>query len=105
MKITIIGTTSYRSMMLEHSKELQEGGHEVNIPAFSDHSNLDVLEVCVHNRDIICWADEVHIFWNQRSIGTIFNFGMCFALEKPVRIIYMGEKTLKNVMEKYQDRL
>ena len=32
-------------------------------------------------------ADEVHIYWNSSSKGTLFDIGMTFALGKQVKLI------------------
>ena len=102
MNITIIGSSQFRDKMEEHRKKLEAQKHHVKIPAFDDHPELDGLGVCKHNRALIEWADEVHIIWDRRSIGTIFDFGMAFALRKPVRIIYLEPKTFENVMVKWE---
>ena len=104
MKITIIGTTSYQGKMKRHKKLQMKQGHEVKIPAFDNHPELDDLGVCLHNLEKIKGADEVHMFWDQRSVGTVFDFGMCFALNKPLKIFYMEEKTFRGVMEKYANK-
>lgn len=102
-KVTIIGSSQYRDKFFEHKTTLESSGdYEVTIPAFDDHKDLDELGVCEFNRAAIEWADEVHIIWDQRSVGTIFDFGMAFALRKPVHIIYMESKTFRGVMEKYE---
>lgn len=101
MKVTIIGTASYKEKMLQHKEDLEKLGYEVKMPAFDDFPNLDDFGVCKYNRELIEWADEMHLFWDQRSVGLVFDFGMCFALRKKVRIIYMESKTLRGVMEKY----
>ena len=102
MKIIIIGTTCYREKMEEYRAKMETFGHEVQIPAFDD-TNMNELELCQFNRGLIEWSDEAHIFWDQRSSGTIFDFGMCFALRKPIKIIYMETKTFKGVMEMYSE--
>ena len=101
MKITIIGTTAYQDRMSQHKTELNSQGHQVKIPAFDNMPNLDEIGVCTYNLNAIKWADEIHIFWDQRSIGTIFDFGMVFALNKPISIIYLQPKTFANLMRKY----
>ena len=88
MIITIIGTTSYKNKMLAHKRDLEGNGDTVLIPAFDDKPELDDLGVCQYNRELIEKADEVHMFWDQRSVGTIFDFGMVFALRKPFRQYY-----------------
>jgi len=101
VKITIIGTTSYKEKMLAHKAQMEAEGHEVSIPAFDDYPKFDDLAVCEYNRGLVESADEIHLFWDQRSVGTVFDFGMCFALRKPLRVIYMEQKTFRGVMEKY----
>jgi len=101
-KIIIIGSTQYFDKIVEHQKKLEALGHIVLIPAFDDHKELDELGVCFHNRKKIKEADEVHVIWDQRSMGTIFDFGMAFALNKPIKIIYLEPKTFAGVMTKYE---
>jgi nucleoside 2-deoxyribosyltransferase len=102
MKITLIGSTQYRDRFLSLKADLESQGHEVKIPAFDDHKDLDDLGVCEYNRSLIEWADEVHMIWDRRSTGTIFDFGMTFALRKPFKIEYLEPKTFENVMKKYE---
>jgi hypothetical protein len=102
MKVTIIGSSQYQQKFLDYKKELEEQGYEVKIPAFDSHPELDDLGVCKYNREAIKWADRIDIIWDQRSLGTVFDFGMTFMLEKPVKIVYMEKKTLRGVMEKYE---
>ena len=102
MKITIIGSTQYKQKFIDLKASLESEGHKVRIPAFDDHPTLNELGVCLHNRELIEWADEVHLIWDQRSTGTIFDFGMCFMAQKPLVIEYLEPKTFKNVMLKYE---
>lgn len=104
MKITIIGSTQYLDKILKHKAELEKHGHEVSIPAFDD-SELDELELCEHNRDLIKQSDRVDIIWDGRSPGTIFDFGQAFAFEKPVRVVYLEPKTFSGVMKKYETKM
>lgn len=101
-KVVIIGSTQYKQKIEKHRRKLKRKGDTVRIPAFDDHKELDELGVCKYNRELIKWADEVHIIWDKRSMGTIFDFGMAFALEKPIRIIYLEPKTFEGVMRKYE---
>jgi hypothetical protein len=97
----IIGSHAYASNMMVHKEKLVNDGHEVLMPAFDNLPGLDDLGVCKYNRDQIEQADEVHMFWDQRSLGTIFDMGMVFALRKKMKIIYLEPKTLRGVFEKY----
>jgi nucleoside 2-deoxyribosyltransferase len=101
MKIVLIGSTQYRQKFKKLEIELRQAGHEVFSPAFDDHPELDDLGVCEHNRSLIEWADKVIMIWDRRSTGTIFDFGMVFALRKPFEIAYLEPKTFENVMQKY----
>lgn len=104
MKITIIGSTQYKDKFLEVKSRLEKDGHEVRIPAFDDKKDLDDLGVCEYNRQLIRWADEIHLIWDRRSTGTIFDFGMCFMAEKPLVIEYLESKTFEGVMTKYSEK-
>jgi hypothetical protein len=101
MKIAIIGSTGYQEMMREHAEKLYVVGDEVRTPAF-DCSQLNELGLIAYNRELIEWADEVHVFWDSRSIGTLMDASMCIALRKPIKIIYMNQKTLANVLRQYE---
>lgn len=103
-KIMIIGSTHYLDKIMEHKRGLEEQGFEVIIPAFDDHLDLDDLGVCEHNRDIMEEADEIHLIWDQRSMGTVLDFGMCFGMRKPFKAIYLEPKTLAGVMRKYEQK-
>lgn len=102
MKITLIGSSQYGELFQKVKVRLMEDGHEVRIPAFDTHPNLDELGICEYNRSLIEWADEVHVIWDGRSLGTCFDFGMLFALRKPFVIEYIEPKTFKGVMERYE---
>jgi len=104
MKIAIIGSTAYKESMLIYKRQLEERGDEVLFPAFDDHPELNELEICEFNRSNIKRAKEIHIFWDQRSLGTIFDFGMAFALEKRIKLIYIESKTFRNVMDMYEKK-
>lgn len=104
-KITIIGSTQYKDKFLAVRDRLTNEGHVVRIPAFDDHQELDELGVCAYNRELIEWADEIHLIWDRRSTGTIFDFGMCFMARKPLVIEYLEPKTFEGVMRKYSESM
>lgn len=89
--------------MQEYANKLTVEGHTFVFPALDGVAELGPLEICKYNLETIKNADEVHIFWDQRSMGTIFDFGMVFALRKKLKIVYMEGKTFKNVMESYEE--
>ena len=102
VKIALIGSTQYQPRFQVEAAKLRHMGHTVRSPFFDDHPDLDELGICEHNREMIAWSDEVHIIWDSRSIGTVMDFGMAFALHKPIHIVYMEPKTLAGVMRKYE---
>jgi len=101
-KILLIGSSQYREKFEEVRRRLASEGNEVRTPAFDNLSNLDDYGVCLHNRSLMEWCDRVHIIWDCRSTGTIFDFGMAFALRKPITIEYLESKTWQGVMRKYE---
>lgn len=103
MKIAIIGTTAYQNKMENHKDQLEKEGHLVKMPAF-DNLIGNEFDICNYNKETIVWSDEVHILWDARSIGTIFDLGMCFALDKKIKIIYLQPKRFTNFVEQYANR-
>jgi len=102
MKIFIIGSTSYQEKMKAYKQMLEREGHSVRMPLFDD-SLPDELHICLNNIDSISNADEVHVFWDQRSMGTAFDFGAAMALGKKTKLVYYNKKTFLNVMKWYSD--
>ena len=110
MKIFIIGSTSYKDKMVKHQTEQEKQGHVVVRPAFDDSAGMLILgdvkikdtelSISKFNRLGIEQCDEVHVIWDARSTGTIFDMGMAFALHKPVKLIYINDKTFVNLFRK-----
>jgi hypothetical protein len=103
MKILIIGSSQYRDRIEEHAHKLRQAGHTVRIPAFDSHPDLDDFGVCQYNKGLVQTSDEVHMIWDRRSTGTIFDFGMVFMAGVPLKIIYLEPKTFEGVMKKYEE--
>ena len=101
MKIYIIGSTALRSKIQQHAAKLLSEGHEPLIPCF-DSDKSTVLDILTCNRELIELADEVHLIYDGRSYGSIFDFGMCFALRKPLKIIYISPKSIVDGMREYE---
>jgi hypothetical protein len=102
MKIFIVGSTVYQARMQEHAFKLMAQGHEPAVPIF-DSQKETVLDILTHNRELMEWADEVHLIYDGRSYGSIFDFGMCFALRKPLRVIYISPKNIVGGMREYAE--
>ena len=102
MKIAIIGTTSYLDKMKKHAARMVLEGHEVTFPALNSRPDLNSLEICIYNMEQIESADRVDFFWDCRSPGALFDFGMIFALGIPLKIIYLESKTFMDVLRGYE---
>ena len=61
--------------------------------------------MCKHNRSLLEQADEIHVIWDQRSLFTIFDLGMAFALRKKLRVIFLEPKTFAGVMRKWEEEV
>jgi len=102
-KVVIIGSSGLKAKMMHHKGMLESAGHCVFMPAFDDHPAFTTLELCEHNRQLIKAADIVHIIWDGRSTGTLFDFGMAFALNKRAKIIYLEPRTFVDLMKSYEE--
>ena len=102
MKILIIGSTIYFNRMQSYARTLISQGHEPIMPAF-DSEETSVLETLTRNRRWMEMADEVHLIYDGRSYGSIFDFGMCFAMRKPLKIIYISPKNIVVGMQEYEE--
>lgn len=104
MRITLIGSSQYVEKFKQVGARLAGEGHDVRMPALDTYPGLNELEICEHNLHAIMWADEIHLIWDGRSVGVVLDFGMAFALRKPLVIEYIESKTLKGVMERYANK-
>ena len=101
MKIFMIGSTSYQDKIDKYAEDQRKNGNEVLIPVFDSLPNATVLDILTENRRLMELADEVHMIYDGRSDGTKFDFGMCFAMRKPLRVIYISDKHLIDGMNEY----
>lgn len=107
-KIMIIGSTEFQNEIEFAKRALELEGHWVVIPCFNnkDEELKDGTEyyICNANRFAMENADEVHVYWNGRSTGTIFDLGMAFALRKKVVVKYLGKKSFANFVEQLEEK-
>lgn len=67
---------------------LEKEGHEVYYPPRDTDQQDDIgLSICFQNLDGIRSADRVDIFWTEKSRGSLFDFGMVFALGKSIKLV------------------
>ncbi len=101
MRILVIGSTALLVKIQQHTTQLLSQGHEPLTPAF-DSDEGSVLDILTRNRELMEMADEVHLIYDGRSYGSIFDFGMCFAMRKPLKIIYISPKNIVGGMREYE---
>lgn len=93
MKIFVIcpvrnATEGETSKLENYVASREKTGDVVHWPARDTNQNDKVgLRICTDNRRAIFEADEVHIWFNPASQGTLFDIGIAFALEKKIRLI------------------
>ena len=81
-------TEAEKRSIMSHVVELESGGLKVYWPSRdTDQKDPIGLRICSDNRSAIEAANEVHVFWNASSTGSLFDLGMAFALRKKIVII------------------
>lgn len=75
-------------LMAQYIVKLANQGIHVYLPLTDTHQEDDPigLRICGDNLDAIRQADEVHVWYSQTSKGSIFDFGMAFALGKKIKL-------------------
>lgn len=114
MKVFLIcpvrnATDEQRASMENYIQSLEDNGIEVYYPARDTEQNDNIgFRICTDNRTAIKNSDEVHIFWDKNSQGSLFDLGMAFALEKPLKIVNIDEveitptKSFTNMIVEWQ---
>ena len=84
-----------RNLTPEEDKEikvyinmLESKGIKVHYPPRDTNQNDSIgLRICSDNKKALRESDRIDIYLNSSSSGTLFDFGMAFALEKPICLI------------------
>jgi len=92
-RIFIAHSLGLTNKALEYVKKLEQKGYIVYIPGRDTPQNLTAEEILKRNLDAIKWCDEVHVFWDGASYGTIFDLGSAYALGKPIKVVYIKHRT------------
>lgn len=100
-------TLDQKQRMAQYIYNLENMGNKVYYPA-RDTNQVDPTggwNICTANKNAIEESDEVHIFWDDSSIGSIFDLGMSFAFGKrlcvvnPENINIDNKKSFHNVID------
>lgn len=87
-------------------EKLEAEGFKVHWPARdTDQNDPDGYRICSDNLAAIRGADVVHVIWDGKSQGCLFDLGMAFALYKyiiPVELPPRSEgKSFQNMIRAY----
>ena len=87
MKVFIIHSLGLSKLALQYTKELENVGNEVYIPCRDTNQKSTESGILQSNFNGAKWCDEAHVIWDGISLGSIFDMGTIYALNKPLKII------------------
>ena len=92
---------------LQVVRQLEVEGWTVHFPPRdTDQNDSTGLRICTDNRAAIESADIIHVVWDGKSQGSLFDLGMAFALRKPLRIVLIPDptegKSFQNMMRQWE---
>lgn len=115
MKIFLIcpvrnATDEQNNKMNKYITALEVNGDEVYYPTRDTNQRDNIgFGICSDNKMAIFNADEIHIFWDKDSKGSLFDLGMAFAFEKPLKIVNFDDleftttKSFTNMIKYWSD--
>ncbi len=75
-------TEEERKKMEQYIKNLEKQGHKIHWPPRDTNQDDPIgLRICTDNARAIIEADEIHVWWNPDSKGSLFDLGMAFMLD------------------------
>lgn len=75
-------------------EELERGGWEVHWPPRDTPQDSPTgWNICRVNRKAIEDADVIHVIWDGKSQGVLFDLGMAFVLDKKIIVIALPDRT------------
>jgi len=73
---------------------LEQEGYSVHWPhRDTDQDDPCGLRICNDNRAAIESADVIHVVWDGKSQGSLFDLGMAFALRKQIVPVLLPDET------------
>jgi len=83
-----IATDLQKEKMNKYIEGLESLGHNVYYPARDTDQNDSIgYRICLDNAQAIYESDEVHIFWDKNSKGSLFDLGVAFAYDKRLVLV------------------
>lgn len=99
MKVYIAHSLGLSDKVAYYVKFLESLGYMVYFPMRdTQQKGTNAPEVLRANMNGIIWADEVHVVWDGKSYGTLFDLGIAYALRKPIIVIHVNK--IKEKMDK-----
>jgi len=81
-------TEEWKDGLSKYVTMLENQGHKVHYPPRDTNQNDNIgYNICIQNKKAIEEADEIHIAWDGKSEGCLFDIGIAFALNKRVQVI------------------
>jgi len=102
MKIFIVHSLGLHDKVSAYASKLRSEGHELYVPGTDTPQSASAEDILKYNLKGIKWADEVHVIWDGVSSGTLFDMGSAYALDKPIKIIYVKDRTWYSYAKSYQ---
>jgi nucleoside 2-deoxyribosyltransferase len=85
-------TEEQKEKMAQYISDLESVDKKVYYPA-RDTNQVDSIgyRICCDNKNAIKEADEIHIFYDPNSSGSLFDLGMAFALDKKLTLVNIDD--------------
>jgi len=82
-------TEAEKEFLVDYRKSLEQTGKSVYIPFIdTDQTDRIGLKICRTNRAAILKAKEgVHVIWNGKSEGSMFDLGMAYMARKDIAFV------------------
>lgn len=80
-------TEELKEKLESFANELENKGWSIHLPHRDTNQNATSIEICRQNYAAIKEAGTIFIFYNSGSLGTHFDMGMAFALNKEIVVI------------------
>ena len=91
-------------------KDLEDKGTKVHWPPRDTNQDDPIgFDICTQNKQAIKDADEVHVVWDEKSQGCLFDLGMAFSMDKKINIVDIPEETsqksFQNMIRYWADQI
>jgi hypothetical protein len=104
-------TEEQKAKIAKYIEDAEARGMKVYYPA-RDTNQQDAVgwRICSDNRKAIQESEEIHVFWDSNSTGTLFDLGMAFCLGKRIKIVNIEDvpatvgKSFNNMLRFWEEK-